>query len=250
MVPSVTQAAGGAADARPVEWLREYCSPELDTAALADRLAMTGTEVERVEHYGVDALEQFVVGRVLDAEQHPDADRLRVCTVDVGEGEPSQIVCGAPNVAAGQTVAVAKPGAVMPDGTKLKVAKLRGQASHGMILAEDEVGIGTEHDGIMVLDRDGLTPGAPLRRGAADRHRRARARDHPEPARLPRGLRRRPRGPRRHRRAAGAAAVGRGPGARPVSSMPSRSPSRTPSCARGSPRGRSRTCTSGPHRAG
>jgi phenylalanyl-tRNA synthetase beta chain len=147
----------------PVEWLREYCRPELDTAALADRLAMTGTEVERVEHYGVDALEQFVVGRVLTAEQHPEADRLRVCTVDVGEGEPSQIVCGAPNVAAGQTVAVAKPGAVMPDGTKLKVAKLRGQASHGMILAEDEVGIGIEHDGIMVLDRDGLAPGAPLR---------------------------------------------------------------------------------------
>jgi phenylalanyl-tRNA synthetase beta chain len=147
----------------PVEWLREYCRPELDTAALADRLAMTGTEVERVEHYGVDALEQFVVGRVLSAEQHPDADRLRVCTVDVGEGEPSQIVCGAPNVAAGHTVAVAKPGAVMPDGTKLKVAKLRGQASHGMILAEDEVGIGLEHDGIMVLDPDGLTPGASLR---------------------------------------------------------------------------------------
>ena len=147
----------------PVEWLREYCRPELDTAALADRLAMTGTEVERVEHYGVDALEQFVVGRVLTAEQHPDADRLRVCTVDVGEDEPSQVVCGAPNVAAGQTVAVAKPGAVMPDGTKLKVAKLRGQASHGMILAEDEVGIGIEHDGIMVLDPDGLTPGAPLR---------------------------------------------------------------------------------------
>jgi phenylalanyl-tRNA synthetase beta chain len=147
----------------PVEWLREYCRPDLDTDGLANRLAMTGTEVERVEHYGVDALEQFVVGTVLTADQHPDADRLRVCTVDVGEGEPSQIVCGAPNVAAGQTVAVAKPGAIMPDGTRLKVAKLRGQASHGMILAEDEVGIGTEHDGIMVLGDDGLTPGEPLR---------------------------------------------------------------------------------------
>jgi phenylalanyl-tRNA synthetase beta chain len=145
-----------------VEWLHEYCRPELDTAALADRLAMTGTEVERVERYGVDALDQFVVGRVLTAEQHPDADRLRVCTVDIGEGDASQIVCGAPNVSAGQTVAVAKPGAIMPDGTMLKVAKLRGQASHGMILAEDEVGIGTEHDGIMVLDADGLTPGDPL----------------------------------------------------------------------------------------
>ncbi|HEX8977816.1 MAG TPA: phenylalanine--tRNA ligase subunit beta [Solirubrobacteraceae bacterium] len=147
----------------PVQWLHEYCRPELDAAGLAERLAMTGTEVERVEHHGVAALERFVVGRVLSADPHPDADRLRVCTVDVGEAEPSQIVCGAPNVAAGQTVAVAKPGAILPDGTKLKVVKLRGQTSAGMILAEDEVGIGTDHDGIMVLSEDGLTPGAPLR---------------------------------------------------------------------------------------
>ena len=146
----------------PIDWLHEYCRPELDSAALAERLAMTGTEVERVEHHGVGALERFVVGRVLEASRHPDADRLSVCIVDIGDGEPSQIVCGAPNVAAGQTVAVAKPGAVMPDGTKLRVAKLRGQESHGMILAEDEVAIGTEHDGIMVLDDDGLVPGTPL----------------------------------------------------------------------------------------
>jgi phenylalanyl-tRNA synthetase beta chain len=146
----------------PVQWLQEYCRPALEVAALADRLAMTGTEVERVEHYGVGALEQFVVGRVLEAGQHPDADRLSVCSVDIGEGEASQIVCGAPNVAAGQTVAVAKPGAVMPDGTRLKVAKLRGQKSHGMILAEDELAIGTEHAGILVLEPDGLEPGTPL----------------------------------------------------------------------------------------
>jgi phenylalanyl-tRNA synthetase beta chain len=146
----------------PVQWLQEYCRPALDVAALADRLAMTGTEVERVEHYGVGALERFVVGRVLEAGQHPDADRLSVCSVDVGDGEASQIVCGAPNVAAGQTVAVARPGAVMPDGTRLKVAKLRGQKSHGMILAEDELAIGTEHAGILVLEPDGLEPGMPL----------------------------------------------------------------------------------------
>jgi phenylalanyl-tRNA synthetase beta chain len=148
----------------PLDWLQEYCRPELDAAALAERLAMTGTEVERVEHHGVGALEQFVVGKVLEASRHPDADRLSVCRVDVGNGEPSQIVCGAPNVAAGQTVAVAKPGAVMPDGTKLKVAKLRGQASHGMILAEDELAIGVEHDGIIVLADDGLEPGMALER--------------------------------------------------------------------------------------
>jgi phenylalanyl-tRNA synthetase beta chain len=146
----------------PIEWLHEYCAPELSTAELAQRLAMTGTEVERIEHHGVSALENFVVGKVVEAVQHPDADRLRVCQVDTGDGdEPSQIVCGAPNVAAGQTVAVAKPGSIMPDGTKLKVAKLRGQRSHGMILAEDELAIGIDHDGIMVLD-DVLAAGTPL----------------------------------------------------------------------------------------
>jgi phenylalanyl-tRNA synthetase beta chain len=145
----------------PLTWLREYCDPDLDALALADRLAMTGTEVERVERHGVAALEHFVVGKVLEAGRHPDADRLSVCLVDTGDGEASQIVCGAPNVAAGQTVAVAKPGSVMPDGTKLKVAKLRGQPSNGMILAEDEVGIGLDHNGIMVLD-DALAAGTPL----------------------------------------------------------------------------------------
>ena len=139
----------------PLQWLHEYVVPDLDTPALAERLAMTGTEVERVERHGVAALENFVVGHVLEAEQHPNADRLRVCVVDIGDGAPSQIVCGAPNVAAGQTVAVAKPGAVMPDGTKLGKAKLRGIESNGMILAEDEVAIGTDHDGIMVLDATG-----------------------------------------------------------------------------------------------
>jgi phenylalanyl-tRNA synthetase beta chain len=145
----------------PLTWLHEYCAPDLDAFALAERLAMTGTEVERVERHGVTALEHFVVGKVLAAEQHPDADRLRVCQVDTGDGEASQIVCGAPNVVAGQTVAVARPGSVMPDGTKLKVAKLRGQPSNGMILAEDEVGIGLDHNGILVLD-DALEAGTPL----------------------------------------------------------------------------------------
>src|SRR6201986_3651213 len=146
----------------PLEWLHEYCAPELSSSALAERLAMTGTEVERIEHHGVGELQNFVVGKVVEAVQHPDADRLRVCQVDTGDGaEPSQIVCGAPNVAAGQTVAVAKPGSVMPDGTRLKVAKLRGQPSNGMILAEDEGGIGLDHNGIMVLD-DALAAGTPL----------------------------------------------------------------------------------------
>ena len=151
----------------PLHWLREYCDPPLTTAQVAERLAMTGTEVERVERYGVAAVENFVVGRVLKAEGHPDADRLTVCTVDAGDGEPRQIVCGAPNVAAGQTVAVAKPGAVLPDGNELKKVKLRGVESDGMILAEDELAIGTEHAGILELDGSGsppdqIPPGTPL----------------------------------------------------------------------------------------
>jgi len=146
----------------PLVWLADYCDPGLPAQELATRLALTGTEVERVERHGVGATEAFVVGRVLSAERHPDADRLSVCQVDVGDGEgPQQIVCGAPNVAAGQTVAVARPGAVMPDGTRLGAAKLRGIVSHGMILAEDELGIGTDHAGILVLD-DALAPGTPL----------------------------------------------------------------------------------------
>ena len=202
---------------------------------------MTGTEVDRVHTHGVTALEHFRVGRVLSAERHPDADRLTVCTVDIGGGEPSTIVCGAPNVAAGQTVAVASPGAVMPDGTRLKRAKLRGVDSEGMILAEDELAIGTDHDGIMVLD-DALAPGHAAGRRAADRHGRARAGDHAEPAGLPRRLRRRARGPRRHGGAARGAAVGGGPAPAPATRCPaSASTSRRPTCARASPRGCSRT---------
>jgi phenylalanyl-tRNA synthetase beta chain len=145
----------------PLEWLNEYADSGLPVRQLEERLTMTGTKVEAVHHHGVDALDRFVIGRVLSAERHPDADRLTVCSVDVGDGAPQQIVCGAPNVAAGQTVAVARPGAVMPNGLKLGVAKLRGVESNGMILAEDELGIGTDHAGIIVLD-DGHAPGTPL----------------------------------------------------------------------------------------
>src|SRR5262249_56768146 len=122
----------------------------VDAAALASRLALTGTEVERVVHHGVASPDGFVVGKVLAAERHPDADRLNVCRVDLGEDEPAQIVCGAPNVAAGQTVAVARPGAVLPDGTKLRKAKLRGVESAGMVLNEPELQIGVERRGVMV----------------------------------------------------------------------------------------------------
>ena len=149
----------------PLVWLHEYCAPAIPTEALADRLDLTGTKVEAIRHHGVRALEHFVVGRVLRAERHPDADRLSVCLVDVGGGVEAQIVCGAPNVAAGQLVAVARPGAVMPDGSTLGRARLRGVRSEGMILAEDELAIGPDHAETLVLDGDpALEPGQPLDR--------------------------------------------------------------------------------------
>src|SRR5918995_1402767 len=144
----------------PVAWLKEYCDPGTSAEEIADTLTMAGLKLERLHRVGVGDPAQFVVGEVLSAEPHPDADRLTVCSVNVG-GDTQTIVCGAPNVAAGQRVAVALPGAVMPDGSTLSQAKLRGVESHGMILAEDEVGIGEDHHGIMVLD-EAVPVGAPL----------------------------------------------------------------------------------------
>ncbi|MGE5282292.1 MAG: phenylalanine--tRNA ligase subunit beta [Chloroflexota bacterium] len=145
----------------PYSWLKEHCDPGVPAAELAERLAMTGTEVERVTSVGPSSGDGFVVGRVLSAEKHPKADRLSVCVVDTGEGERT-IVCGAPNVAAGQTVPVALPGAVMPGGQEIGEAKLRGVRSAGMICAAAELGVGESPDGIMVLEDDGLAPGTPL----------------------------------------------------------------------------------------
>src|SRR5207247_3210696 len=103
----------------------------------------------------------FRVGHVLEAGKHPNADRLQLCQVDVGECEPRQIVCGAWNFGAGATVAVALPGAVLPDGRTLERAKLRGTVSDGMILSERELEVGQDHSGIIVLE-DAAAPGTPL----------------------------------------------------------------------------------------
>src|SRR4051794_3856983 len=149
----------------PMRWLRAYCDPPISAQEAGAKLNDAGIELERIDRVGVGALDNFVVGRVLKAEKHPNADRLSVCVVDDGSGAERTIVCGAPNVAAGQTVALALPGAVMPDGTQLGEAKLRGVESSGMILAEDEVGVGEDHDGIIVLaesDNGGPAPGTPL----------------------------------------------------------------------------------------
>jgi phenylalanyl-tRNA synthetase beta chain len=144
----------------PSSWLRAYCDPDLSVEELADEIGMHSIEVERISHVGAPSPEAFVVGKVLSVEKHPDADKLSVCQVDAGDGERT-IVCGAPNVAAGQTVPVALPGAVMPGGTKLGKAKLRGVESNGMILSEAELEIGEDAGGIAVLD-NGWAPGTPL----------------------------------------------------------------------------------------
>ena len=146
----------------PVSWLREYVSFDMPPRELGELLSMTGTKLEAVHRIGVPAgAELFKVGRVITREQHPDADRLSLCTVDVGDAEPRQIVCAAANFGAGATVGVALPGATLPDGTVLRVAKLRGVESHGMMLSESELELSGDRDGLMLLD-EGLEPGTPL----------------------------------------------------------------------------------------
>ncbi len=149
----------------PLSWLREYVPIEVPLDELTEKLSVASAEVEGIERIGVtDAdgnLERFRVGRVLEAEKHPNADRLQLCRVDVGEGEPRQIVCGAWNFGPGATVAVALPGAVLPGGLELERREVRGEVSDGMILAEDEVELGPDHAGIMVL-AEGPEPGTLL----------------------------------------------------------------------------------------
>jgi phenylalanyl-tRNA synthetase beta chain len=148
----------------PVSWLRDYVPVEMPLPELAERLSISSAEVEGIERRGVPDedgnLGLFRVGRVLEAAKHPNADRLQLCQVDVGEGGPRQIVCGAWNFGAGATVAVALPGARLPGGLQLEQRKVRGELSDGMILAEDEVELGTDHAGIMVLSE--AEPGTPL----------------------------------------------------------------------------------------
>ena len=141
-------------------WLKEYLDVDLDAQTVADVLTDTGLEVEGVEEVETipGGLKGLVIGEVLEKEKHPDADRLNVTKVNVGEGEPLSIVCGAPNVDAGQKVVIATVGTTIHplegDPFKIKRAKIRGVESCGMICAEDEIGLGEDHDGIMVLDAD------------------------------------------------------------------------------------------------
>ncbi len=147
------------------KWLKRYIDFDLSPRELAATLTSLGLECDTVEEVESirGGLRGVVIGKVLTCEDHPDSDHLHVTTVDLGNGEPTQIVCGAPNVAAGQTVVVATVGTTLYDGDKefqIKKSKIRGKESFGMICAEDELGLGTDHAGIMVLPDD-VKPGTP-----------------------------------------------------------------------------------------
>ena len=150
------------------KWLKEYVDFDLTPQETADVLTSGGLEVDSLEEVQTikGGLKGLYVGKVLTCEMHPNSDHLHITTVDLGKGEPQQIVCGAPNVAAGQKVIVADLGCVLYDGDKefvIKKSKLRGVESNGMICAEDEIGVGTSHDGIIVLPED-----APVGQPAAE----------------------------------------------------------------------------------
>ena len=150
----------------PESWLREFCNPELSSQQLADTLTMAGLEVEELEPVA-PPFTGVVVGLVLSAEQHPDADRLRVCQVDVGQAQPLQIVCGAPNARPGIRVPCATVGAVLPPGAdgqpfKIKLGKLRGVESQGMLCSAKELGVSDESNGLLELG-DGATVGQNIR---------------------------------------------------------------------------------------
>lgn len=150
------------------KWLKEYVDFDLTPQETADALTSCGLEVDALEEVQTvkGGLKGLFVGKVLTCEPHPNSDHLHVTTVDLGKGEPQQIVCGAPNVAAGQKVIVADLGCVLYDGEQeftIKKSKLRGVESFGMICAEDEIGVGTDHDGIIVLPEE-----APVGQPAAE----------------------------------------------------------------------------------
>jgi phenylalanyl-tRNA synthetase beta chain len=142
------------------QWLEAFLRQRLDARDVASRLAMRGAPVDAIEPLGAD-LGAFVVGLVTTVRPHPDADKLRVTTVDDGSGSIHSVVCGAPNVTVGHRYPFARLGTVMPSGLKIERRKLRGQASEGMLCSARELGLGQDHDGLLTLDTD-AAPGTPV----------------------------------------------------------------------------------------
>ena len=157
----------------PLSWLKKYVSVDLSPTELAHKLTMAGTEATSVEQIGADwAPDKILVGEVLKIELHPNADRLKLTTVDLGDGETKTVVCGAPNVAVGQKIVFAQAGARLFNARSgriepLRTANIRGVESAGMVCSERELGLGDDHQGIIVLDDDPV-PGTPLQECLGD----------------------------------------------------------------------------------
>jgi phenylalanyl-tRNA synthetase beta chain len=135
----------------PVSWLNELVKVDENLEGLSDRLTFAGLEVEAVETIGSD-FAGVVVGEVRAIEAHPNADKLRLCSVEYGDVEPMRVVCGAPNVEVGGKYPFAPVGTTLPGGFTLKKAKIRGEVSMGMLCAKDELGLGADHSGLLALD--------------------------------------------------------------------------------------------------
>ena len=140
-------------------WLRDWVDPDLTTEELAHQLTMLGHEVDSLQIEG-DGIEDVVIAEVVECGKHPDADKLRICKVSDGGAELTDIVCGAPNVRVGLKTPLAKPGVKLPNGMKLRKAKIRGVVSNGMLCSAVELGLGDESDGIMELPGDAPVGGS------------------------------------------------------------------------------------------
>src|SRR6476659_11185151 len=137
-----------------LSWLREHLDTDASAQAIADRLTMIGLEVEKLDDKGKQ-LAPFTIARVISAEQHPNADRLRVCMVDTGAGDPVQVVCGAPNARAGMKGVFVPPGAFIPGKSMtLGIGNIRGVESRGMLVSEMEMQLSEDHEGIIELPDD------------------------------------------------------------------------------------------------
>ena len=143
----------------PFNWIKEFVEFDWNANQLAEKLTFSGMEVESIETFGFD-YSGFVAAEIKAVNPHPNADKLTLCDVDAGD-KALTVVCGARNFQVGDKVALACVGAVLPDGMKIKPAKIRGQASEGMLCAEDELGISEDHSGILILPPETM-PGTPL----------------------------------------------------------------------------------------
>ncbi len=149
-----------------LSWLKDHLDTDASLGEIVDKLTMIGLEVERVEDKAKE-LAPFTVARVISAEKHPNADKLKVCMVETGDGAPVQVVCGAPNAHAGMMAVFARPGTHIPGtGLDLKVGKIRGVESRGMLVSAREMGISDEHQGIIELPADAAARQAVRRRSS------------------------------------------------------------------------------------